>query len=319
MRQADVERWVVEVLSRIERGERIEDDRVELKRELPADPRKLARRIAGHANQARDDRILWVIGAHDDAGVNRVPGLPDNMPDAAEWWPPVEALFDDVAPSPVMVFVNHDGRTVLGIGFLTDRTPYLIKVPNDNPSREVPWRAGTGIRSANRPDLLRLLVPIAHRPVITVLGGELGVRAIEDNRWRWHGTVTAYVETKEPLVIPDHLCSAEASFGAGAFALEVRCLTLQGFVPSAIRAPAVPDSTVVERGEEQLLIATHSRFRVGLSSETDFLESTVAAGARGALSVELTTAWDRITVRLAAELRPGTAEHGLTARWEIHP
>jgi hypothetical protein len=38
MRPGEVEQWVVRVVDRLERGVRVEDDRVECKREPPADP-----------------------------------------------------------------------------------------------------------------------------------------------------------------------------------------------------------------------------------------------------------------------------------------
>lgn len=175
MKPTDVEQWVAKIVDQVEKGHRVEDDRVECKRVLIPDHAKAARRIAGHANQVRQDRILWVIGVDEDA-IPPVVGRAPTEPDAAAWWTQVEARFDDVAPSPTWVNVSVDNnKSVLGIGFDTSRPPYVMLLNSSIPSREVPWREGTHVRSANRFDLLKLLVPLTDRPQVSVLGGYLQV------------------------------------------------------------------------------------------------------------------------------------------------
>jgi hypothetical protein len=61
MRPRDVEIWALAVLQRIARGGVYESALVELKADWP-NPQRTARRIAGHANAARGDNILWLIG-----------------------------------------------------------------------------------------------------------------------------------------------------------------------------------------------------------------------------------------------------------------
>ncbi len=61
MRPADLEAWVLQLIELLDRGARVEDARVELKADWP-EPARAARRIAGHANAAHGDPILWVIG-----------------------------------------------------------------------------------------------------------------------------------------------------------------------------------------------------------------------------------------------------------------
>lgn len=219
MRPSEVEQWVVRVLDRLERGVPLEDDRVELKRQLPDDHPKAARRIAGHANQAREDRILWIIGVDEKADEPLVGAAPGEV-DAADWWAQVEACFDDVAPSPVWVHMDVNRRSVLGLGFETDRPPYVVRRSGDGPNREVPWRDGTRVRSANRYDLLKVLVPTLARPRIRAL--EPGTATVsldysdykpeprkdDPDRQRWAFNINLYLETAGLLIVPDHLCEA---------------------------------------------------------------------------------------------------------------
>ena len=66
MRNTDIERWALQVIDRVERQQPVEDSRVELKREWPTSPWSTARRIAGHANAARVEPILWIIGVDEE-------------------------------------------------------------------------------------------------------------------------------------------------------------------------------------------------------------------------------------------------------------
>lgn len=49
MRKTDIEFWALSIIERVEKGQPVEDSRVELKGDW-IDPKKAARRIAGHAN-----------------------------------------------------------------------------------------------------------------------------------------------------------------------------------------------------------------------------------------------------------------------------
>lgn len=62
VRRIQIESWASTVIAAVEAGQNSEDSRVELKAELPKDPRKAARLIAGHANAALDESLLWLIG-----------------------------------------------------------------------------------------------------------------------------------------------------------------------------------------------------------------------------------------------------------------
>jgi hypothetical protein len=320
MKASDVEAWVVRVLERLQRGERHEDDRVELKLELPDDPSRAARRIAGHANQARQERILWIIGATDREGADPIPGLTPHGPDAADWWKPVEARFDEVSPNPTFALVHFEDRLVLGIGFDTSRPPYVVKVRGDGQDREVPWREATSVRSAKRHDLVRLLVPLTDLPVITVIGGYLSVNQVDGNRWQWFGAVEVYAEVMRPVYLPDHWCEASATFAGQSFTLMASCSTRARSMPPSIRHSDEPMTVTADRGEDQLLVHAPGPIRVILSRQTGFMESPVVQGATGRIEATLVAAGlDRRTMQVEATLRPDEPEGSAIATWRIHP
>src|SRR6266498_182530 len=66
-----IEGRVLNLVERVLNGARIEDFRVECKGTWPS-AAKAARQIAGHANAARGEPILWIIGLDEDN--NRVTG-----------------------------------------------------------------------------------------------------------------------------------------------------------------------------------------------------------------------------------------------------
>src|SRR5262249_17835092 len=170
-----IESWALRVIERVEAKQPHEDSRVELKAEWP-DYQKAARQIAGHANAARGEPILWLIGVDKDRGVT---GADYN--ELANWYPPVQSQFDALAPRLVDVNVPWKGKTVVALLFETDRFPFVVKNPvNGQPgcgpvSLEVPWRENTATRSATRSDLIRLISPL--RNSLDVEGLDAGLCA----------------------------------------------------------------------------------------------------------------------------------------------
>jgi hypothetical protein len=339
MKSGEVERWVVTVVDQVERGHRVEDDRVECKRLLVDDHDKAARRIAGHANQARQDRILWVIGV-DEAADPPVVGRAPSEPDAADWWTRVEARFDDVAPSPTWVNVPvSESRSVLGVGLDTSRPPYVVRLASDNPSREVPWREGTRIRTANRFDLLKLLVPLADRPRVSVLGGSLTViRERKDHRHtepldtlRWDGTVQLYVDCVSPFVIPAHRCFGRVVFDTGhELSVEVEPQARTPSQPMAVvdrpnfLSSGVP-SLLAEQGERQVVVKGSSPIRLSLHAWWDLTDEQFI-GSAGRMYITMQTAGvDPLAIDLVTDLErlsdvpPSIAPWITVASWRIAP
>src|SRR5262245_65218685 len=90
MRARDIEMWALSVIERVELKQPPEDSRVELKTEwIP--PSKAARRIAGHANAARGEPILWLIGIDEKQGVQG-----GAFQELADWWKKVAFEFDGI-------------------------------------------------------------------------------------------------------------------------------------------------------------------------------------------------------------------------------
>lgn len=182
MTPLQIESWALRVIERVENRQPNEDDLVELKRDW-IDPQRAARRIAGHANAARGEPILWLVGVDEQAGV-----VGASPVDLATWYSAVESHFDELAPRLRTINVPWGGQTVVALLFETDRAPFVVKnavygQPGAGPvEREVPWREGTSVRSARRLDLLRLISPLVSAPDAEVVSGRMYVTSGDYNR-----------------------------------------------------------------------------------------------------------------------------------------
>lgn len=231
MKKSELEAWVLNVIDRVEAGQPNEDARVELKREWP-DPKRAARRIAGHANAAGGDLILWIVGVDQSEGVVVVNDL-----DVASWFSQVKAEFSELAPDLLLdLNVPVKAKTVVALLFETDRAPFIVKNPafgsagGGHVELEVPWREGTGIRSATRSDLLRLLSPLQSLPSFEMIDGSLKMRLSESKggiRMPWAVTLKLYVTPKAvPVVIPYHRCKAVISLDRFGFKVSLPELSI---------------------------------------------------------------------------------------------
>jgi hypothetical protein len=215
MTNFQIETWALRVIASVESGQPNEDARVELKAEWPEDPKKVARQIAGHANAARGDPILWLIGIDQDRGVTGAAPM-----EMANWYAAVKAQFDGLAPAVHDLNIPWRQATVVALLFQTDRYPFVVKNPvfgtrKGGPAeREVPWREGTATRSADRSDLLRLLAPLQRIPSIEILSAWLSAYLYPDEKapreLAWTLEVALYFVPRGEgrAVIPSHRCSA---------------------------------------------------------------------------------------------------------------
>lgn len=175
-RRPQVEALALETIERIKKGGQPEWDIVELKSEW-IEPASAARRIAGHANAARGEGILWLVGV--DAKAGTFPGVP--AMEFSTWWPQVKSCFDGQSPTLACDFpmTANGGAEVYALYFDTEAAPFVVKNPNfgkvrgEAASLEVPWREGTQTRTATRADLLRILVPAVTRPNVDLLAATL--------------------------------------------------------------------------------------------------------------------------------------------------
>jgi hypothetical protein len=169
MRISEIEALALQVVDRVGRQAPLEDARIELKAQWPDAP-KAARQLAAHANGARGETILWLIGIDETHGVV---GASQN--DLSTWYPAVQACFDGLAPSVTDVVVPSGGREIVALMFDTSRAPFVVKNPYFGKAKgevelEVPWREGTSTRSARREDLIRILLPATRLPSLELLG-----------------------------------------------------------------------------------------------------------------------------------------------------
>lgn len=218
MNSIQIESWALRIIDCVKKGQPNEDFLVELKREW-IEPEKAARRIAGHANSVRGENVLWLIGVDEKEGVI---GVNDN--DLASWYPAVESCFNEIAPRMISLNIPIDGTTVVALLFETDRAPYIIKnsaygkTGGGSTEFEVPWREGTGTRTARRSDLIRLLAPLELLPEIEILDISLtatigGQDPSTGNHYPDKLSLTAelYIvpKNRQRVVIPFHRCQVE--------------------------------------------------------------------------------------------------------------
>jgi hypothetical protein len=182
-----------------------EDDGVEFKRDL-IEARGAARRIAAMANASRGAPFLWIIGVDERTGAAH-----HISRDLDPWLREVQSFFD--GDSPTITSAHAEGLLVLG--FEPDAPPYVVKTIHEEgvkgiPTHEVPWREGTGTRTARRRDLIKILVPISRTPEIEVLRGEVTVsRASSPTGWMLAADLRLYVVplSEELVTLPAHRAS----------------------------------------------------------------------------------------------------------------
>lgn len=216
MKRPEAEYWALQVIERVVRHEPVEDDLVELKADWPSDYAGAARRIAAHANGARMQPILWLIGVDEKAGL--VKGA--TAVDPATWFGRIVAEFvEGWAPDISIYSFPHTGRTVVALIFRTEGAPYVVRAPNER--FEVPWRGSTQTRSARRSELISILYPASRTPSVDVLDARVmyrvtvstKVRASHPFIYSWQAQLELYVTPRdsERLVFPFHRMQAYAT------------------------------------------------------------------------------------------------------------
>lgn len=216
---AQIEHWCREIIDRVKSGRPAEDVRVELKADWPTDHQDVARRIAGQANAARGEPILFVIGVDERAG--KVVGA--TATNTADWYAQVTKHFDSFNPPLRDHTFEVDGHIVVALQFESDGSPFVVKTGLPGKvTHEIPWREATGIRSAKRGDLLRLLMPMQKVPDVEWLSASLSlerdVHLTNPNTipFNWRGEIRLYItpRTADSVVFPHHRASVWAKLDA---------------------------------------------------------------------------------------------------------
>ena len=229
-----IESWALEIVDRVTSGEPHEDSKVELKADWPSDAYRTARQLAGHANAARGEPILWLIGLHEEKGLVGV-----RKKEPSTWMAQVRSKFEGISPDVTDVNMKVNGKALVALQFDTSRSPFVVENPaGDNTgcgpaSLEVPWRESTGTRSATRNDLIRLLVPQLTIPDVEPVNGYLRLRRMDKvGDWDYEIRVFITPRSSVPIVLPFHRMS-----GLGKISNYWRTLT---FEKVALRAPVKP-------------------------------------------------------------------------------
>jgi hypothetical protein len=208
-----IEAQALMAIDHVHRGQRLEDARIELKRELIPPP-KAARRIAGHLNAALGEAALWIVGIDEKTGA-----LVD-VPDHTDWWASVQQSFDGLAPDLTDLRIPIDGHTLLALHFWPDRGPFVFRNP-DKDILEVPWRDATRIRSAKREELLRLLLPTQRRPDVEILRATAKLIAGGGRENNCKAEIDLYVTPRgdRRIVYPYHRCRLQIANADGCAAV----------------------------------------------------------------------------------------------------
>jgi hypothetical protein len=214
MNLREIESWALRVIERVVANHPSEDSLVELKTTWPEDSNKAGRRIAGHANAARGEPILWLIGVDQDNGVQGVV-----YAELANWWLQIQAEFNGVSPTIWDLNISWNDRTVVALLFETERAPFVVRNQvfgqpgGGSVELEVPWREGTRTRSATHNDLVLLLSPSVRVPYSEIISAALSITGrIESEGKREYFWVLDFKVFINPmvgdrLVLLDNRCS----------------------------------------------------------------------------------------------------------------
>lgn len=305
MKPHQIESWTLSIIERIEKGQPIEDSRVELKADW-IEPINAARRLAGHSNAARGNKILWLIGVDEKKGVTGV-----NYQDFAQWHKQVESHFDEIAPRSMSFNIPVSGKTVMAILFETDRAPFLVRNPffgkpgGGSIEREVPWREGTSIRSANRADLLKMLSPLQMLPTFEVLSGYIEVnktqRADKISYFgRLHLSLYAELLPEMRTIIPFHRCSADIFFIDSGKRFSLEDMKLRP--PYVFRDGGQSEnaSLTIDSTYEELIITGSGR--VALEADINFEENPDSMGNALKVNILLSPIGSEQNISVIAEM-----------------
>lgn len=231
MTGAELEYRVLGILDTFSSTGRMEDTFVEYKAEW-IEPAAAARILAGQANAARGEDVLWIIGV-DEKG-QQIPGAsPEEL---SNWWAQVQSSLTGEPPRLVCNrCIHYQNVSIVALLFSSHEAPYLFKNPlfgntkGEKVEREVPWREGNRTRSATHEDLIRILVPQISTPAVEVMEGSLHRSADSASNqtttkpsWSWSLYLKLYM-IPHPIgavvVIPYHYCSAHLFLVEGSEAI----------------------------------------------------------------------------------------------------
>jgi hypothetical protein len=190
--------------------------------------------IAGHANAARGEPILWIFGV--DQKQRTVPGVDERDP--TPWWAAVEKYFVGKGPEHRFTTVRQEGRTVAVLYVETEDAPFLVVNPQYGKERtkierEVPWRRNGAVCTATREDLIRILQPLVRVPTLDLVHlqahGEELLRNSKVPRKEINIIGRGYLNHMgdRDLHIPDRMASGEIGLEGTTLSMPIRSGSLR--------------------------------------------------------------------------------------------
>ena len=298
MTKFEIDAWAIRAVTRLLDGQAKEDSLVEFKAELPP-PKQAARWIAGHANAARGETILWIIGIDEDA--RRFSGLPPG--ELSDWWAQVQSVFDETAPSVQDQIVDVRDGAVHALAFDCNRLPFVIKnQAGGQIDREVPWREGTSTRSARRSNLIEILAPVAHLPRVDMLRGTFSSAQANNVAYLGNANAVLYVvpHPHERAVFAHHdMKIGWEQEGRAHWFVDVTADIPEPIAALGLPAKKVPSSRIIESSSELVI---NGPGKIRLQAAEGILEGAFAHLPLN-LCVQLTEAFSRKSVFLSLPLR----------------
>ncbi len=206
----DLEFLGLRQMERIERGEAPETG-CDFMLTWPK-PALAARRLAGMANTARGNPLLWIIGLDRHGKRRRC-----DLSGLTKWQVSLRPHFDGLMPEMHgLAVTGSDGASCVVLGIETTRAPFVVRMKSPVGALEVPWfdREQREVRSASRLDLVRLFTPLGELPHFEVLEAELtffrNVHARTKATYRWTLDAALYIVPRGDarIVVPLHGCRA---------------------------------------------------------------------------------------------------------------
>ncbi len=317
MRINDIENWALHIIERVESKQPVEDSRVELKSEWPKDRNKAARQIAGHANAARGEPILWLLGVDEKKGVTGV-----NYEEISNWKQSVEAEFDGLPPSLTHINIPYKSRTVAALLWETERRPFLVKnSKGGHISLEVPWRDAGSTRTANRAELLKILSPVSRSPSFEVIKGRLDISTGEfDSAGRLVCTGGLFLDvyivprSDDRVTIPYHKCEARLRFINSGLVLDVGSVWFE----SGIRFVGMtPPSSTIDCTTSEIIITGPGMATIKTTNPSVFSEQKKLASGDIQVEVKMHPVGSETPVSIVSNLEQTKTPKCALGQWIV--
>lgn len=239
---------------------------------------KAARELAGQANTARGQTLLWLL-----RGKSKTKSKPAPIPRAEleAWLQELRQTFEGIPPQiEVLEVVSSAGEPVIAMHVETDRAPFVIytttaRKPGAERATEVLWQEDGLSRPIRRAELVRMVTPLRDLPEFEILLGELSfyknVNRMLDPRTAYHWSLdaTVYVAPKDEKrwILPMRRSGVVLECVTPAFASEA----------SQVNLSADRESTAITETDSALLVHGVGQFYLFASGSTSMEEPPLRA------------------------------------------